>query len=167
MCSDPSIPETSETHCKTCIVGQYTKEPASRDSCKSCSVGYFMPATDKQKEPYFTICIDCRTASVEGASTCAGCDQGKADLAADGNCVSCEAGTFAGAGSLVCTDCRSGYYSDATEDYQCKGCAVGYYSTVLAADNAGMLCFEKKTKIKLKILDVNYYCLVIYLLFLS
>ena len=104
-----------------------------------------MPATDKQKEPYFTICIDCRTASVEGAFTCDGCDPGKADIAEDGNCVSCLAGTFAGAGSIIaCTDCRSGYYSDATEEYQCKGCAVGYYSNVLAADNAGMFWGKNK-----------------------
>ena len=147
-------------------MGFYADQPASQ-SCEPCSAGFFMPPASKQKAPFFTNCIGCLTAKVEAASTCAGCDPGKADIAGDGNCVSCEAGTFAGAGSLACTDCRSGYYSDATEDYQCKGCAVGYYSTVLAADNAGMLCFEKKTKIKLKILDVNYYRLVIYLLFLS
>ena len=50
MCSDPSIPKTSETHCKTCTVGQYTKEPASQDSCKPCGVGYFMPAKQKKKQ---------------------------------------------------------------------------------------------------------------------
>ena len=148
MCSDPSIPKTSETHCKTCTVGLYADQPASRNSCKPCSAGFFMPATNKQKLPYFTNCIPC-IGSAPGASTCAGCDPGKANVAGDDpltltSCVSCVAGTFAGGDALACTDCPPGKYGDFNEDYRCKGCAVGFYSNTLAADNAGM--FWKKNK---------------------
>lgn len=138
--------ETGMSSCTSCAAGTYSFAWASTDNeiCLVCESGKFSqsgayacePCNDfSVSVPGSTECTACApgsVVSVEDASTCAECGQGKFSGYGNSSCSVCAQGSFSDKGSEVCLPCERGKIMPDFMQVKaiCIGCPRGKYSDI-------------------------------------
>ena len=119
------LDEVAQTSCKTCRAGTYSSTRGRSTSCLECPPGTHLVdqntptshdhETDCKECPVLTYnpleghgdaCFQCPSATVQGSTTCAGCDPGQYKHEGEG-------------GNASCVDCERGQYTDTRNQDSC------------------------------------------------